>query len=142
MKKLAILLLIILSGTVLFAQTIIPKKANTIIISGDLNQADFYAKIADILFDNGYGLQSSDKALGSLTTTSRGIKSGNFQVMFTVLVKDNKATLRGQWKSEELKFDWLIIEYGGQKGSMKMITWNEMINLANQIPGTKEYLIK
>jgi hypothetical protein len=139
MKKL--LLLGFLIPSVLFAQ-VIPKKANTIIITDTLSQEHLYNKITDLLFENGYGILNTDKAQGTITTTQRAMRTGTVALVF--LIKDKRVILRGNAKGlEEISGDDLFaIEYRGMKGSIYRDAWDEMQKVSDNIPGTKEYLVK
>jgi hypothetical protein len=124
----------------------IPPKANTIVIIDSLSQEQFYYKITDILFESGYGVLSSDKVAGTITTTPKPIKAGT--VKLNILIKNKKVYIRGelQWLAIDLggvtDNSPMVIDYKGMKNSPAMKAWNEMKNIADQIPGKKEYLIK
>jgi hypothetical protein len=126
----------------------IPKKANTIIIADSLPKMELYAKISDLLFENGYGILSSDKELGNITTTEKSFKNG--VVKLTFLIKDNRILMRGHYR-DDFTLDlggvssgpeWAEIKYYGMKKSITMNAWDEMSKFANAIPGKKEYLMK
>lgn len=119
----------------------IPKKANTISISGQLSQVDYFKTITDLLFVNGYGILNSDKETGIITTTEKSIKQGSIRL--TLLVKDNKVIIRGQFSVPGITEDsqWESIQYQGQAKSAYMNAWNEMARIAEAIPGSKSYII-
>lgn len=142
MKKGLLLILFLLHGIV-FSQGVIPKNANTIIISDTLTQDQLFNKVHEVLFEAGFGLQSYNKELGSITTNSKEFKNGSFRL--NIFVKDKSVMIHGQWRWREWPDDseeWDDILYGGQKSSPKMNSWNAMNDVAIQIPGKKEYLIK
>lgn len=123
------------------AQSLIPKDANTVIISGDFKQADKFNEVISILYESGTGTTEINKELGTITTAPKAFKNGIYTL--TVLIKENKVTLRGQWNWTDIQDSgWQIIEYSGQKNSPKQNAWKELSMLADNITGTKEYLIK
>jgi hypothetical protein len=132
----------------LHAQEPMLKKANTIVISDSLSQQQYFSKISDILFESGYGILNSDKETGTITTTEKPIK--NSHVRLTLLIKDQKVLLRGQININlsinidgvTAKSSFQTIENAGSKKSPLMEAWNEMVKIASQIPGEKEYQIK
>jgi hypothetical protein len=132
----------------LYAQEPMLKKANTIVISDSLSQQQYFSKISDILFESGYGILNSDKETGTITTTEKPIK--NSHVRLTLLIKDQKVLLRGQININlsinidgvTAKSSFQTIENAGSKKSPLMEAWNEMVKIASQIPGEKEYQIK
>ena len=119
----------------------IPKKANTIIITDELTKDQFYDQITDILLEAGYGIHSTDRAQGTITTIERPFKDG--QVRLTLLIKDNRVVLRGSFSSDVIDYgdEWEMIVNRGQKGSIYQNAWLEFKKIADQISGTKEYLI-
>lgn len=121
----------------------IPKKANTIIVTDTLSKEQYYTKINEVLFENGFGLQSSDKSMGSFTTNPKEFKNGSYKL--NILATDKKVTIRGQWKWREWTTgpeEWDDIVFGGQNTSPMRRSWDAMQSITDQIPGKKEYLIK
>jgi hypothetical protein len=126
----------------------IPKKANTIIITTSSVDMQMFTKVSDLLFENGYGIQSSDEEHGNITTTEKGFKDGSLKLTF--LIKANRILVRGNCRiSISLNFgaastepDWQDIIYFGMKKSPMMLAWNEMAKITNSLPGEKEYLVK
>jgi len=123
----------------------LPKKANTIIITDTLSQQQFYNTITEILFESGYGLLSSDKTQGTITTSDKAIKTGTVNISF--LIKNNRVIMRGNFRGPGalspggIDFsDLSIIEYKGMNGSIAKNAWDEMKKIADQIPGQKKYL--
>jgi hypothetical protein len=144
MKK--FIILICLSISALVSAQEITKNANTIVITDTICQKNYYSQVNEILFTSGYGIHSADKNSGTITTTPKPIRSGT--VKLNILVSDNKVLIRGEFKSVTLNIGGviddspMIIENYGMKRSPLMMAWNEMNNIAIQIPGKKEYLIK
>jgi hypothetical protein len=142
------LVLMLLLGFPAFCQ-VIPKKANTIIVTNTLTKEQLYNSISNALFEVGYGILNGDKELGQITTTEKSFKTG--VVKLNILIKDQKVLIRGDFKmSISINYgsgvtsnpSWSMIENKGMKGSAYQDSWNEMIKITDQIPGTKEYLIK
>jgi hypothetical protein len=156
MKKAPFLLLIIILNVPVSGQdtisknvVIIPKNANTIVISGTFSQADKFNEITDILLENGIGIDNSDKETGAITTIPKAFINGTY--IITALVKDNKVTIRGQWTwNMTVRLNGVTstpdpmgdIEYGGQRGSAKRTAWDAFYKLVIQIPGNKTYLVR
>ena len=144
--KTTFLTLLFLIPLFCFAQ--IPKKANTIIITGNLTQDESFKQVTGILFESGYGILSSDNNIGTITTTEKSIKRATTR--FTFLIKDKKVLIRGQFNINittnyggvSSPSDWSDIQYFGMNGSPSMAAWNEMLKIAEMISGKKEYLIK
>lgn len=149
MKTISLSLLLIISSAILTAQDVlIIKKANTIIITDSLSRDSLYNKIADLLFESGYGILNTDKVQGIITTTEKSFKNGVVKLNF--LIKDQKVVLRGDYK-DNLTIDlggvsqgpsWNVINFAGQKNSINRSAWDEMYKISEQIPGKKEYVIK
>jgi hypothetical protein len=119
----------------------IPKKANTILIAGSATQTEYLKQINTLLFENGYGILSSDPGMGTITTTGKSYKRGT--VKFTFLIADRKITMRGQYSTAiNSPSEWYDIQYSGMKGSPILEAWNEMSKIADSIFGNKEYLMK
>jgi len=138
MKKL-VFLLFMMSEFLLSAQ--IPKNANMIIITGDESQQAYLKQINDLLFENGYGIFSSDPAQGTITTTEKSYKRGNIKFMF--LVKEKKISIRGQYNTGvNSPSEWYDVANKGMKGSPALEAWNVMTKIADAVPGEKEYLVK
>lgn len=122
-----------------------PKNATTIIIHTSDSPEVAYQTIARVLLTRGYGLQSSDAAIGSVTTTFRETSgAGPVQVSAFVL-RDSSVTaiqLTGVWKftmgaiilkgSEDSP---LPISYGGSGGSPKRKAWDELNAIGAAYPG-------
>jgi hypothetical protein len=151
LKKTGIIITVILRlllPEMIMAQEPVLKKANTIVISDTLSQQQYFSKISDILFESGYGILSSDKAQGTITTTEKPYKHGVMSLTF--LIKDKRVLVRGQFNMG------ISVDYGGvqsqsqpttiqnfgMKSSPSMVAWNEMMKITAQIPGEKEYQIK
>lgn len=135
--------LFLLNASLILGQDI-PRKTNSIVITDTLSQGQFYSKITDILFESGYGVLNTDKGLGTITTTEKPFRNGGIKLM--LLIKDKRVVLRGDFKTDMgltvSEFSWLGIENKGAKNSVYQNAWSEMKKLADQIPGTKEYVIK
>ena len=126
----------------------IPKKANTIIIEGTQSRNEYFNAITNILFEAGYGIHSSDKEQGIITTSEKSFKKGVIKLTF--LIKNKRVVLRGQYNlNMSIDFGevtseiaWSEIMYFGMKKSPNIIAWEEMIKVANQIQGNKVYAVK
>jgi hypothetical protein len=148
MKPLLLISTILLFNSVLISGQNIPQKTNTILITDTLSQAQFYSKIIDILFESGYGILTTDKELGTITTTEKPFKNGGIKLI--LLAKDKRVILRGDFKTSigismngvTSEPSWNVIEYKGAKNSAYLNAWSEMQKISDQIPGTKEYQIK
>lgn len=148
MKNILIIQTILFIQFSLLSGQTIPPKANTIIITDTLTMNQYYSTITEILFESGYGIQSTDKETGTITTTEKAYKNGSIKLV--ILVKDNKVLLRGDFKSDlEISLygvtseaSWSVIENIGGKKSVYQNAWSELQKFANVIPGKKEYLIR
>jgi hypothetical protein len=124
----------------------IPKKANTIIITINGTSEEYFNKISSILLENGYGIQSSDKTIASITTSEKPFKNGAIKLV--LLLKDQKVLLRGQFSVDlslgagNSSADWMEIQYLGMNNSPFKNAWNEMNVISQAIPGEKQYLVK
>lgn len=119
----------------------IPQKANMIIITGNESQQSCFKQVNEVLFENGYGILTSDSGTGTITTTDKSYKRGN--IKFTFLIKDNEVIVRGQYSTSFDSYaQWSDVIYKGMKGSPMLLAWEEMTKIADEIPGQKEYLIK
>lgn len=117
------------------------KRNNTIVLATSDDPATAMRKLVAILSDQGYGVQTVDKDLGILTTTSKGFVHGTLAL--NINVRSDSTTfivLRGTVDSPEISFVGGLtgtafnIEYRGMKGSPLMNAWGEMNKVALAYP--------
>ena len=118
------------------------KKDNTIIIQTSDSYEIALRNMVAILTDRGFGMQTVDKELGVITTTSKGIRGS--EVALIVQVRNGETTtvhIRGGLDgssmtiygvTEDAKYN---VEYRGLKGSSLMRGWEEMDKVAREYPG-------
>jgi hypothetical protein len=146
-KRRSLVAIFILLSAMSFAQDIL-KKANTVIITDTITQQMYYSKITTLLFENGYGILSTDKEQGTITTTERSFKDGSIKL--NILIKDNRVIMRGDFKASltvsvggvSSTASWLPVMNYGAKKSAYQNAWNELLKISDQIPGVKEYQIR
>lgn len=113
------------------------KRDNTIILQTDDSYEKAFRNIVTILTDKGFGMQTIDKELGVITTTSKGIRGSD--VALIIQVRDGETTtvhIRGGLDGstmttfgvlEDAKYN---VEYRGMKGNPLMKGWEEMYGVA------------
>lgn len=124
----------------------IPKRANQILI--EMDSSDCWIQINRLLTLNNFGILNSDKESGIITTSEHPFKNGFIKL--NILIDKKSIILSGSYKddisidlgSAEINPSWNKISYIGQRNSISMNAWNELISFVNQIPGQKKYLIK
>jgi hypothetical protein len=87
----------LLNTSVILGQDI-PQKTNSIVITDILSQGQFYNRIAEILFESGYGVLNTDKELVTITTTEKLFKNGVIKLV--LLIKDKRVIMRGDFKTD------------------------------------------
>lgn len=146
--KTSMLLLFLIGFQFLQAQEAAVKKANTIIISNDFSLQNNIKQVTEILFESGYGVHNSDMDAGIISTTEKSFKNGS--VKLNILVRDQKITIRGDFKTN-ISLDlggvieedsWTMIQNSGGKNSPYRNAWDSMNNFALLLPGEKYYEIK
>jgi hypothetical protein len=134
MKKQLFVLLILLTGTLGYAQNIFPK-SNTIIITTS-DSTDLSEKILRILIKNNYIVKDLNKASKDITTEIKLIKN------------DTKLSLNAKIKGAEIILTGKVaiptqgnrpIEYKGNKGTPIMNAWDEMEKMAKAFGGKLKY---
>jgi hypothetical protein len=136
-----LLTLLCLLPFVLLAQTNEPEKRNnTILVSTADDYPAVMRRMVGILSDLGYGIQTVDKDLGILTTTSKGYPGGTLAL--NIHVKEGPKTevvIRGTTDSNlsligEMVGKPINIMYYGMKGSALRLAWDEMDKVAKAYP--------
>jgi|WetSurSiteA1Bulk_404760.scaffolds.fasta_scaffold07298_7 hypothetical protein len=148
MKYITVILIFLSINCNAYSQESIQKKTNTIIIYDTIPGHNIWSELTGILVENGYGILSADKETGTVTTTERAFESGSLKI--NILVRDNRITMRGDYRTDlsvtmygvTSSSTWTQITYAGQRNSINMSAWNEFYKLSQQIPGTREYLVK
>lgn len=147
MKKIVLAMFVCLFSASLSAQEV-PKKANYIVISDSLSQAENFSLVTDLLFEHGYGVLNSDRESGIISTTEKDFKNGSIKL--NIQAKDGKLSFRGDYISNisfslngvTASSSWTNISNIGQRNSVTQNAWNEMQKIINALPGEKEYLIR
>jgi hypothetical protein len=149
MKKVIILLIVTLHCAFISAQAVIPKDANTVVITDTISAPAKFNQTTTILYENGIGILQSDRETGTILTTPVAFKNGT--ITLTLLVADNKVTARGQWTwNMTVTLNGVThnpdpmgdIQYGGQRNSAKRNSWDAFYKIVSQIPGNREYFIR
>lgn len=126
----------------------IPKKANLIVVNDSLTKQQYFDKCLGVLFENGYGIVSSDKDTGNITTTEKESKYGTLKLM--ILIKDYQVLLRGSFNNNvsismygvTSESSFIDISNYGTKNSPLKRAFEDMDNIAKQIGTNIEYRIK
>jgi hypothetical protein len=135
MKTLLLSLALLLSFTA-FGQSETPfKKANAIEIHTTLTPEQAYKQLAHIFQDKGYGIASSDAALGAISTDAKAIKHVMAKLNGSVR-GDSTAVIILQGTFNALGVNSPIV-YKGMNGSPYMLAWDELENVAKALPATK-----
>jgi hypothetical protein len=133
-----LLTILCLLPLLVFAQSGEPEKRNnTIIITTSDDLSTSMRQLVGILSNLGYGIQTVDKELGILTTTSKGYPGGTLAL--NILVKEGEVVLRGTTDSNlsligEMVGKPINIMYYGMKGSALRLAWDEMDKVAKAYP--------
>jgi hypothetical protein len=116
------------------------KRNNTILVSTADDFSTVMRRMVGILSEQGYGIQTVDKDLGILTTTSKGYPGGTLAL--NILVKEGEKTevvIRGTTDSNLSLIGDMVgkpinIMYFGMKGSALRLAWDEMASVAKAYP--------
>lgn len=152
MKTLFYFLLSTLINSSLIGQKnapVIPQNCNTIVITDTISPPLKFNQLTTILFENGIGIQQSDRESGTILTTPVAFKNGTYTLTF--LVKDNKIIARGQWTWDmTVKLSGVTndpnpigdITFGGQRNSARRNAWDAFHKIIGQVPGSREYFVR
>jgi hypothetical protein len=134
MKKQLLVLLIIFTGTLGYAQNIFPK-SNTIVITTS-DSTDLSEKILRILMKNNYIVKDLNKTSKDITTEIKLVK-GDTKVSLNTKIKGAEIILTG--KVNIPTQGNRPIEYKGNKGTPIMNAWDEMEKMAKAFGGKLKY---
>lgn len=149
MKKVMVMFIALLQCVFISAQVVIPKDANTVVITDTLSAPAKFNQVTTILFENGVGILQSDRETGTILTAPVAFKNGT--ITLTFLMADNKVTVRGQWTwnmtvtlngVSQTPDPMGDINYGGQRGSAKRNSWEAFYKIVSLIPGSREYFVR
>lgn len=121
----------------------IPPRTNVIYIVTDDSPEEGFRKIGRLLQTSGFGINSSDETLGSITSTVRTLSQGftgmiepvEMQIFATVMSESpTRIQLRGQW-SLAGENDYTNISLLGQENSPYRRAWDEMYEVAEGYEG-------
>lgn len=119
------------------------KKDNVIIIKTDT--AGIFNQALNILYDNGYTIQTADRVNGVILSEEKTVK--NALVKLRIRVKDSSVLLSGQvalameisFGSATMTKTFEPVYYGGSKNSPLRSAWNELNTIALKIGSQIEY---
>jgi hypothetical protein len=131
MKRLILIIFTLISLSAFSQETTEPvkNKSNRIILHFS-DTTGLFIKLSKDLIDRGYDLDTKDREVGIIKTKVRNLPGGwAHSVQVRCLFRDSTVTLSAT-QPKDFSFD---IFYMTRKGSTFYQTWNELLNLANQL---------
>lgn len=108
------------------------KKDNAIIIHENISMD----KIVSSLFSNGFEINKTTESY--ISTEPK--EMGSWSIKIAINKSDSILTIKAWFYMSLLSNSFQLVQYGGMKGSLARLTWNELDNTAKKISDKIEYI--
>lgn len=130
----------------LFAQDI-PKGASKIIINNELSAKDNFNLIVKTLLDNDYFIDTKDTELFTVKTQPKKVNKWTGLYFLNIRTMDKEIQLSGMFKTGlditvsgvRSTDEYDTITYKGMKGSLFILAFEKMDEIASKFKGSKSY---